>query len=131
MPVSVARYSAFAHHQVSFAVTCFVDIIYLSTGLLNVLLFSFTRPYLLPHDPAISDTMSESFPSTNLNIADASHSEGPNGSEGEKGEDTQRAEWYGLPRTQSPIGDCDPTRGGDGQGPEKSLHEKVGVKDAP
>jgi len=129
-PISVARYSAFAHHQVPFAVTCFVDIIYLSTGLLNVLLFSFTRPYLLPHDPPISDTMSESesFHSISIiNIADTSHNEGPN--EGEKGENTQRPEWYGLPRTESPTGYGDSTCGGDVQGQEKSLHEKVGVKD--
>jgi len=128
MPVSVARYSAFAHHQVSFAVTCFVDIIYLSTGLLNVLLFSFTRPYLLPHDPPISDTMSESFRGS-INIADASHNEGP--TEEEKGENTQRPEWYGLPRTESPTGYCDSTYGGDVQEPEKSLHDKVGAKSAP
>jgi len=29
----------------------FVDAIYLSNGLFNVLLFSVTRPFLLPHDP--------------------------------------------------------------------------------
>jgi len=33
-------------------VTFFVDIIYLSNGLFNVLLFSNTRPNLLPQDPA-------------------------------------------------------------------------------
>jgi hypothetical protein len=32
-------------------VTFFVDVIYLSNGLFNVLLFSITRPFLLPHDP--------------------------------------------------------------------------------
>ncbi|KAI9510983.1 hypothetical protein F5148DRAFT_473829 [Russula earlei] len=53
LPLSAARYTTFAHHQVPFAVTCFCDAIYLSNGLLNVLLFSFTRPHLLPHDPEV------------------------------------------------------------------------------
>ena len=44
------RYSSFTHHDVPFAVTVFTDMIYLSSGLLNVLLFSITRPFLLPHD---------------------------------------------------------------------------------
>jgi hypothetical protein len=45
------RYSTFTHHHVPYSVTFFVDIIYLSNGLFNVLLFSNTRPDLLPHDP--------------------------------------------------------------------------------
>jgi hypothetical protein len=45
------RYSAFAHHHIPQAATIFVDTIYLSSGLFNVLLFAFTRPFLLPHDP--------------------------------------------------------------------------------
>ncbi|KAI0283560.1 hypothetical protein BC826DRAFT_1110128 [Russula brevipes] len=51
LPLSIVRYSAFAHHHIPQAATIFVDTIYLSSGLLNVLLFSFTRPFLLPHDP--------------------------------------------------------------------------------
>ena len=50
LPLSIARYRKFAHHNVPNAVTIFVDIIYLSNGLFNVLLFSITRPFLLPHD---------------------------------------------------------------------------------
>jgi hypothetical protein len=53
LPLSLARYLSFAHHYVPFAVTVFVDMIYLASGLFNVLLFSFTRPFLLPHDPRI------------------------------------------------------------------------------
>ncbi|KAI0247658.1 hypothetical protein BJV78DRAFT_901876 [Lactifluus subvellereus] len=59
LPLSIARYNAFAHHRVPFAVTIFVDTIYLSSGLLNVILFSTTRPFLLPHDLPTSDTTSE------------------------------------------------------------------------
>jgi len=51
VPLSIARYRTFAHHHVPFAVIILVDCIYLSNGLLNVILFSVTRPYLLPHDP--------------------------------------------------------------------------------
>lgn len=51
LPISIVRYSTFTHHHVPYAVTFFVDVIYLSNGLFNVLLFSNTRPDLLPHDP--------------------------------------------------------------------------------
>jgi len=51
LPLSIARYLSFAHHRVPFAVTICVDMIYLASGLFNVILFSFTRPFLLPHDP--------------------------------------------------------------------------------
>jgi hypothetical protein len=57
--LSAVRYSSFKHHDVPFGVTVFTDIIYLSSGLLNVLLFSITRPFLLPHDQAKSDEVSE------------------------------------------------------------------------
>ena len=50
LPLSIARYSTFAHHHVPYAITIVVDIVYLSNGLFNVLLFSITRPFLLPHD---------------------------------------------------------------------------------
>ena len=55
LPLSIARYRTFAHHHVPNAVIIFVDIIYLSNGLFNVLLFSITRPFLLPHDPPSCD----------------------------------------------------------------------------
>jgi len=57
LPLSIARYLYFSHHHVPFGATVVVDTIYLATGLFNVLLFSFTRPFLLPHDlpsPVIS-----------------------------------------------------------------------------
>jgi len=60
LPLSIARYLSFAHHHVPFGATVIVDIIYLASGLFNVLLFSFTRPFLLPHDLPSSDTESES-----------------------------------------------------------------------
>jgi hypothetical protein len=55
LPLSIARYSTFAHHHVANAVIIVVDTIYLSNGLFNVLLFSITRPFLLPHDLPSSD----------------------------------------------------------------------------
>jgi hypothetical protein len=67
--VSIARYSTFAHHHVPYAVTIFVDMIYLSNGLFNVLLFSITRPFLLPHDPPN--------PNMTFHVMDTSLSEGP------------------------------------------------------
>jgi len=55
LPLSIARYRTFAHHHVSNGGIIVVDIIYLSNGLFNVLLFSITRPFLLPHSLPSSD----------------------------------------------------------------------------
>jgi hypothetical protein len=50
--LSAVRYTTFfGHRYVPHSVTFVVDAIYLSNGLFNVLLFSVTRPFLLPHDP--------------------------------------------------------------------------------
>ena len=49
------RYTGFAHHVVPFGVIVFTDMIYLSSGVLNVLFFSITRPLLLPHDMREAD----------------------------------------------------------------------------
>ena len=47
--MAAARYRAFAGHQPPFSFTVFADSLFLSSGLLNVLLYVYTRPYLLPH----------------------------------------------------------------------------------
>ena len=60
LPLSAARYTTFAHHHVPYSVIFVVDVIYLSNGLFNVLLFSITRPFLLPHDPPNLNSGSES-----------------------------------------------------------------------
>jgi hypothetical protein len=57
LPVSSVRYRTFAHRHVPNGVLFFVDVIYLSNGLFNVLLFSITRPFLLPHDPPTSHSI--------------------------------------------------------------------------
>ncbi|KAI9462443.1 hypothetical protein BJY52DRAFT_1210803 [Lactarius psammicola] len=53
LPLAAARYSEFSGHKPPFAVTVIADGFYLSSGLLNVLLYAYTRPFLLPHS---SDT---------------------------------------------------------------------------
>lgn len=73
LPVSIVRYMSFAHHQVPSSVTFFVDSIYLSSGLLNVLLFSFTRPFLLPHDPP---TPNATYETLQVHVVGTSHSDG-------------------------------------------------------
>jgi hypothetical protein len=115
----------FSYHRVSFAVTCFVDIVYLSSGLLNVLLFSFTRPYLLPHDPPIPDVVSESRPHDDAIaiFAGASRSEGP-----DEETHTERHEWYGLPRTESPVDYGDSACEGSVRGSAASFPEKLGME---
>jgi len=50
LPVAAARYREFhKHRQTSFIFTAIADGLYLASGLLNVLLYAYTRPYLLPH----------------------------------------------------------------------------------
>ncbi|KAI9508438.1 hypothetical protein F5148DRAFT_1284056 [Russula earlei] len=50
LPLSIVRYRTFAHHYIPSDAIIFVDIVYLANGLFNVILFSITRPFLLPHD---------------------------------------------------------------------------------
>ncbi|KII93803.1 hypothetical protein PLICRDRAFT_171510 [Plicaturopsis crispa FD-325 SS-3] len=48
LPIAVARFMHFGGHGVPFPATAFSDILYVSSGILDVILFSFTRPTLLP-----------------------------------------------------------------------------------
>lgn len=47
--MAVARYNEFAKRDIPFAIVILADGFYLSSGFLNVLLYRYTRPYLLPH----------------------------------------------------------------------------------
>ena len=49
LPLAAARYNDFAKDNTPFSVVIVADGFYLSSGLLNVLLYQYTRPYLLPH----------------------------------------------------------------------------------
>jgi hypothetical protein len=49
LPLAAARYNEFAKDDTPFPVVMLADGFYLSSGLLNVLLYWYTRPYLLPH----------------------------------------------------------------------------------
>jgi len=49
LPLAAARYNDFAKNDTPFGVIVFADGFYLSSGFLNVLLYRYTRPYLLPH----------------------------------------------------------------------------------
>ncbi|KAI0067791.1 Snf7-domain-containing protein [Artomyces pyxidatus] len=49
LPLSVVRYLTFAGHNIPFSALVVTDGLFLSSGLLNVLLYAFTRPFLLPH----------------------------------------------------------------------------------
>lgn len=50
LPLAAARYNDFAKGDTPFTVVIFADGFYLSSGFLNVLLYRYTRPYLLPLD---------------------------------------------------------------------------------
>lgn len=78
LPLSIARYRTFAHHHVAPAVTIVVDLIYLSNGLFNVLLFSITRPFLLPHDlPSSDNDLPVTGPSKSEGLHDSADIETP------------------------------------------------------
>ncbi|KAI0303462.1 hypothetical protein B0F90DRAFT_1375402 [Multifurca ochricompacta] len=94
LPLSVVRYSTFAHQHVPFGVVIFVDIIYLSSGFLNVALFAVTRPFLLPHDPPKPEGVSE-IPHGN-GIIVASHHESSSAHEHST---------YGFQHSESPVSD--------------------------
>jgi hypothetical protein len=120
------RYSTFARHHIPFAVIIFVDVIYLSSGLFNVLLFSITRPFLLPHDPPSPDMMSET--PRDITIMTVSFRESFN-----EVASCQRPESFGFPRCESPASgywsEPGPAREGSARESETSLDEKWGVKD--
>jgi hypothetical protein len=50
LPLAAARYNDFAKGNTPFSVVILADGFYLSSGFLNVLLYRYTRPYLLPLD---------------------------------------------------------------------------------
>ena len=109
LPLSIVRYSTFTGHHVPFAITIFVDIIYLSSGVFNVLLFSITRPFLLPHDPPSSDTMTQ-IPH-DISIIGPSLRESLDEVAG-----TQKPQSLGFPCCESPVNDYwpDPDSAGEG-----------------
>ena len=49
LPLAAARYNDFAKDDTPFPVVILADGFYLSSGFLNVLLYWYTRPYLLPY----------------------------------------------------------------------------------
>lgn len=49
LPLAAARYRTFTGHYTPPGFTIFADALFLSSGLLNVLLYAYTRPFLFPH----------------------------------------------------------------------------------
>ena len=96
--MSIARYRTFAYHEVPFKVTIIVDSIYLSNGLLNVILFSLTRPYLLPHNPrAVNMVVVTEQRHTDAD-ADIAFS-----GEANEGTSTSVRDWFARPQDESPT----------------------------
>ncbi|KAH9066383.1 hypothetical protein EDB87DRAFT_714430 [Lactarius vividus] len=59
LPLAATRYSFFINgHTPPFGVTTFADGLYLASGLFNVLLYAYTRPFLLPHGGDSPDNQS-------------------------------------------------------------------------
>jgi hypothetical protein len=50
LPLAAARYHSFVKGYTPFGVLVLTDSFYLLSGLLNVILYAYTRPDLLPHD---------------------------------------------------------------------------------
>jgi len=121
LPLSIARYRTFAHHDVPFGVTIFVDCIYLSNGLLNVILFSLTRPYLLPCDPQVPSMVVISEPPPSVAIVGDPCSGGPY-----EGTSTTPHDWCSNPRVESPTPCSFSESDRSVQEPVEPLEEKVG-----
>ncbi|VDB99743.1 unnamed protein product [Peniophora sp. CBMAI 1063] len=49
LPIAIARWTQFNHSDIPFAATVVCDMIYMSSGIFNVILYALTRPFLLPH----------------------------------------------------------------------------------
>jgi hypothetical protein len=66
MPQSVVRFIQFAHPEnpPPFAASAFAAVTFASSGLLNTVLYAYTRPSLLPHDPEDDLTADEKGPPT-------------------------------------------------------------------
>ena len=47
--MAIVRWMAFNHHPVPFAATAFASVLFSSSGVLNVILYSVTRPKLIPN----------------------------------------------------------------------------------
>lgn len=58
LPLAATRYLEFSGHCPRFVATVIADSFYLSSGLLNVLLYVYTRPFLLPHSLDSPDNQS-------------------------------------------------------------------------
>jgi hypothetical protein len=127
LPLSIVRYSTFAHHHIPFAVIIFVDVIYLSLGLFNVLLFSTTRPLLLPHDPQSPDTITVTSRDISIMMS-STFRESFN-----EVASCQRPESFGFPRCESPASgywsEPGPAREGSARVSETSLDEKRDVRE--
>ncbi|KAI6002223.1 hypothetical protein F5J12DRAFT_224173 [Pisolithus orientalis] len=52
LPISAARFSKFMGHDVPFPVTGFAATLYASSGLINTILYTLTRPKLMPRRPS-------------------------------------------------------------------------------
>ena len=52
LPIAIVRYSAFAHRDIPLSATVVSDTIFCMSGLFEVILYTVTRPFLLPrHEP--------------------------------------------------------------------------------
>ena len=54
LPVAIVRWMAFNRIRVPFPATVFASVLFASSGVLNVILYSATRPKLIPHRPPVS-----------------------------------------------------------------------------
>jgi hypothetical protein len=118
--LSIARYRTFAHHDVLFGVIILVDWIYLSNGLLNVILFSLTRPYLLPHDTEVPSVAVISEPASSVAVVGSPCFGGPY-----EGTRTTAHGWCDIPQVESPILGCFSESDGSVRGSVEPLGEIV------
>ncbi|CAL1695298.1 unnamed protein product [Somion occarium] len=109
LPIAIVRWRAFLGHCVPWAATVVADVIFASSGLLNVLLFTITRPNLLPRRDTtttlprlgLHSRSSSGYPQSTIYLSTSPRSEGtgpgyPLAIAGYKGTESERASSMAL-----------------------------------
>ncbi|TFK56974.1 hypothetical protein OE88DRAFT_1730405 [Heliocybe sulcata] len=97
LPIAVVRWRAFAADTVPFAATVVADVLFASSGLLNVILFALTRPALLPERDRRSGTFLDSTVLSEVVATSRPFSS----THGRSMSDPRPEDWSDLRRTQS------------------------------
>ncbi|KAJ3480634.1 hypothetical protein NLI96_g8203 [Meripilus lineatus] len=78
LPIAIVRWDQFYNHTVPWPATVIADVIFSSSGLLNVLLYTITRPTLIPHrehESFSTNTLRMDYPTNSFNSILSPHTQ--------------------------------------------------------